>query len=370
MKILIISLLKRKVTAEVTASRPRIIYELCNGLIKKGHEITILGTGDSFVPGAKIIPIIPKAFVDLPGFENPFYAETAYLVMLAKKIQEIHADFDVIHNHTYPEFINLLTAEKLQTPFVTTIHSQATPELDQVLSLFPNTHLIAISQTHKKLFQRAKIDKVVYNGVDTHLYKLKIKTPRDGFLLWLGRLSKAKNQDATFMDPKGVKWAIRLARETGEKLVLSGNVEDMNFYNSEVKPYLNDNIRWHGPVSSEQLLTKQEVVDLMQQAKAFLMTINWYEPFGLVMAEAGSCGTPVIGFDRGSLSEVVIHGKTGFIVPPEKGIEGLKEALTNINQIKPEDCRKHVEENFSVEKMVGSYESTYKQIIDKLHEKN
>ena len=69
----------------------------------------------------------------------------------------------------------------------------------------------------------------------------------------------------------------------------------------------------------------------MQKAKALLMTINWYEPFGLVMAEAMSCGTPVIGFDRGAVSELVVEGKTGFLIPPDKGVKGLKEALGKID---------------------------------------
>jgi len=99
---------------------------------------------------------------------------------------------------------------------------------------------------------------------------------KDDYLLWLGRLSKARNKDRSFMDPKGVRWAIKLVQETDSKLILSGNIEDMEFYNRDVKPHLNDKIKWLGPVSSEQLLTKQQVVKLMQKARAFLMTINWY----------------------------------------------------------------------------------------------
>lgn len=103
----------------------------------------------------------------------------------------------------------------------------------------------------------------------------------------------------------------------------------------------------------------------MQKAKAFLMTINWEEPFGLVMAEAQSCGTPVIGFDRGSTSELVINGKTGFVVKPKEGIEGLKRALKKIDRINPRDCREHIEKNFSVKKMIEEYEKIYYRILNK-----
>ena len=376
MKVLLVSLVKRKVAPEVTAARPRMIYELAKGLLKRGHQVTLLATGDSHVSGADIIPAIPVSLVDLPVQENPFYVHTSFLVRLAKKLEEVASQFDIIHNHTYPEFINLLAAEKLKIPMVTTIHAQGTPEFDEVLSLFPKSYLVSISNAHRRLFKKARISKVIYNGIDTDLCQFKNKNPhfakasrgRDDYLLWLGRLSKAKDEKGEFLDPKGVKWAIKLAQATGEKLVISGNVEDKKFFEKEVKPHLNDKIKWFGPISSEQILTKEQVVGLMQGAKAFLMTINWYEPFGLVMAEAMSCGTPVIGFDRGSVSEIVRDGVTGFVVKPEKKLEGLKEALSKINQINPKDCREHVVNNFSVEKMVENYEKVYKEILKRVNQ--
>lgn len=362
MKILIVSLLKRKVTPDIPAARPRVIYEIASGLVKKGHQVSLLGTADSQIPGVTIIPVIEKSFVDMPAFENPFYAETAYLVKLAKKIEEIASQFDIIHNHTYPEFINMLIAKNIKTPIISTIHAQAFAEYDEALSLFPECYHISISQAHKALFKKAKIYKVIYNGIDTNIYSY--QQQKDDYLLWLGRLSKAKNPDQTFMDPKGIKWAIKLAEATNSKLLLSGNIEDMEFFNQDVKPHLSDKIQWVGPLSSELKLSKQEIAKLMQKAKVFLMTINWYEPFGLVMAEAMSCGTPVIGFNRGAVPEIIVDGKTGFVVNPESGLEGLKTALSKINTIKPIDCRTHIETNFSTEKMVDNYEITYQEIIN------
>ncbi len=361
MRILIASLLKRNITPTTTASRPRVIYELIKGLLAKEHEVTVLATGDSEIPGATIVPIIPKAFVHLPAFENPFYAETSYLVQLAKKIEELAPQFDIIHNHTYPEFINLLIADKVKTPMVTTVHAQATEELDTVLSLFPTTSLISISHAHKKLFKKTHIQKVIYNGVDTTFYGF--QGQKDDYLLWIGRVSKAKNPDGSFMDPKGVTWAIALARKTGSNLKLAGNVEDQTFFDTKIKPYLNDKIQWIGPVSSEQVLKKEEIVALMQKAKAFLMTVNWEEPFGLVMAEAGSCGTPVIGFNRGSVPELVKDGETGFVVDPTEGVEGLEKALKKIDSIQADKCREHIVQNFSLQQMIDKYEETYQEQI-------
>ena len=357
MKILIISLLKRKITSKQTASRPRVIYELTKGLLKQGHQITILGTGDSHVPGANIIPIIPKDWVSMPAAENPFYAQTADLVRLVKKIEQIAKDFDIIHNHTYPEFVNLIAAERIKTPMITTLHAQATPEFDAVLSLFPKTYLVSISQAHRRLFKKAHISQVIYNGVDTSLYAF--DDQKQDYLLWLGRLGRAKDKQGRFFDAKGARWAIKLAQETRQKLIMAGNVEDPKFFKNDVKPHLNDKIRWIGGVSPEYTLTKQKVARLMQKARCFLMTVNWYEPFGLVMAEAQSCGTPVIGFNKGSVRELVVDGKTGFVVEYRQGTKGLKTALSKIDLIKPQDCRDHVVENFSIEKMVKNYERAY-----------
>lgn len=363
MKILIVSFLKRKVAPRITAARPRVIFDLVSGLLKKGHKVSILGTGNSFVPGAKIIPVIPKSFVEMKPFENPFYAHTAFLTKMANILEKIGNNFDIIHNHCYPEFINLLIEKNIKTPMVTTIHAQMTPELDGTLSLFKKSRFICISETAKKLAKKTKIYKVVYNGIDTNLYKFSEK--KEGYLLWIGRLARTKDKKGNFMDPKGIKWAIQLAKETNSKLLLSGNVENPKFFEKDVKPYLSKKIKWIGPISPEQPLTKKEVAELMKKAKAFLMTINWNEPFGLVMAEAQSCGTPVIGFDRGAVSEIVVNGKTGFVVNPKQGIKGLKKALKNIDRINPKNCRKHIEQNFSLEKMVEIYEKVYQKIISK-----
>ncbi len=360
MKILILAPLKRKINSKISAARPRMVFELVSGLIKKGHQVSILGTGNSQVTRAKIIPVIPKSIIEMGSFENPFVARVAFLTKQAKILERIGNRFDIIHNHARPEFFNLFAAEKIKTPVLTTLHGVMTEESDEVFSLFKKLNLICISKSANQLAKKTKVRKVIYNGIDTELYRFQAQ--KDDHLLWLGRLSRAKDNKGNFMDPKGIKWAIKLARATNSKLLLSGNVEDIEFFNKDVRPYLSKKIKWVGPVSPELPLTKKHVARLMAKAKVFLMTINWQEPFGLVMAESMSCGTPVIGFDRGSVSELVINGKTGFVVKPSQGLAGLKKALKNIDKINPMDCRKHIEKNFSLEKMVENYEKTYRNL--------
>jgi glycosyltransferase involved in cell wall biosynthesis len=366
MKILIVSLLRRPVNNKITAARPRMIYELVRKLVEKGHEVSILGTGDSEVEGAKIVPVIPRSFMELQAFENPFYAEVAYLSKMAKMLEEMSGEYDIVHNHTFPEFINLLVEKNLKCPMVTTIHAQMTPEMDDALSHFKESNLVCISNSAKDLAKNSQILKVVYNGIDTSLFKY--EKEKQDYLLWIGRLSKARDKDGNFLDPKGVKWAIKLAKETGSKLKFFGNVEDIEFFDKEVKPNLNDDIQFVAPVSKEQPLGKEDVVKYMQGAKAFLMTVNWAEPFGLVMAEAMSCGTPVIGFDNGSVPELVEDGKTGYVVKYGEGIDGLKAALGKIDSIKTEDCRERVEKLFSIDAMVDNYENIYQDLVKEFGE--
>ncbi len=174
-------------------------------------------------------------------------------------------------------------------------------------------------------------------------------------------MSKAKDDKGNFLDPKGVTNAIAAAQKSGERLKIVGNVEDTTFFDELVKPYLNDKIEFVGAVSSEQTLTREQIVKLFQGAKAFLFPINWEEPFGLVMAEAMSCGTPVIAFNRGSVSEIVVDGKNGFIVSPEDGIDGLVSKINKLSSITSEECRRDAVARFSKKRMADDYEALYKK---------
>lgn len=360
MNILLLSTLKRKVDLSEFASRSRVIYQLAKGLSKKGHTVSLMGTGDSSIPGVTIIPVIEKGWVDLPPVENAFLRENASLLELTAAMRAMQNQFDIIHNHTYPDFFPSVVENELRIPLVTTLHALYDTYMDETLTLYPKTHFVALSEAYKNLYQNARIQSVVYNGVDTNLYAYQEK--KGDYLFWLGRLPKAKNKDGSFMDPKGVRHAIALARETGVPLKLAGVVEDPEFFERDVKPFLNEKIQWVGEVAAKQSLPVEEVVRLMQNARAFLMTINQEEPFGLVMAEAGSCGTPVIAFDKGSVREIVKDGVTGCVVDPAEGVEGLRKALARVSSINPEDCRKHVEAHFTIEKMVENYEKVYQKI--------
>lgn len=363
MKILLSSTLKRKLSKEQFASRSRIIYQLASGLVKRGHTVSVLGTGDSEIPGVNIIPVIEKSWNDFPPVENPFVQQIGFLTKQALMISQLQDQFDIVHNHTYPDFFPHLLEKELKIPLVSTLHAVSTPYLDDVLSQFTHSSFVALSESYARSLKKTKPFAVVYNGVDTNLYAYSDK--KEDYLFWIGRLNGSKNVDGSYMDPKGVRSAIQLAQAADKRLFMLGQVEDKKAFETDVKPHLNEKIQWIGETHAEQSVPIKTVIDLMQHACAFLMTVNQEEPFGLVMAEAMSCGTPVIAFDHGAARELVEDGKTGFVVDPTLGVEGLAKAVQALPTINPIDCRHHVEKHFSLEKMVENYEKVYQKLIKK-----
>jgi len=184
------------------------------------------------------------------------------------------------------------------------------------------------------------------------LYKFNPK-PKDHFV-WIARV-----------DPyKGIENAISAAEKAGVKLLLAGRLDPWRkeYFKKKIKPHLSNKIKFLGQLSQKQLS------GFYREAKACLYPIEWQEPFGLIMTESMACGTPVIAFDQGSVSEVVKDGKTGFVVPSlnkkrKKNIKGLVKAIKKIEEIKREDCRTWVKNKFSYQKMVDNYEKVYYQII-------
>lgn len=358
LKIAILAPLKRPITPETTVSRNRVIVDLVEGLVKRGHDVTIFGTGDSYIPGVICIPVCPKALTILPPAENEFYQHTSYLTIQIAQAVNQQYKFDVIHNHMYPEYLGLLAP--LAVPMVTTVHAQMTPLTAQTLRMFPDANLVAISCTAKKAAGIDSMD-VVKNSVDTEFF-VPNDTPKT-YLLAVGRMSKAKEQDGTFLDPKGIGNAIAVAEKSGMPLKIVGNCEDRMFFDQIVKPHLNENIQFIGEVSSEQTLSREAMRDLFAGAKAFINPINWEEPFGLVMAEALSCGTPVVAFDRGAVPEIVEDGRVGFVVDRTKGVDGIVAALKRIDTIDRIACREYAAIHFSIKRMVDEYEQIYQKIV-------
>jgi len=143
---------------------------------------------------------------------------------------------------------------------------------------------------------------------------------------------------------------------TGEKLLIIGPPVTGEYWDKKVTPYLGDKIQYLG------FMPREKLFKYYQRAKATLVPIQWEEPFGLILTESMACGTPVIAFEKGSVPEIVIDGKTGFIIK-DNNLEAMAGAVKKIGEINRADCRKHVEQNFSIQKMVDGYEKVFLKIV-------
>lgn len=253
-------------------------------------------------------------------------------------------EYDVLHFH-HPESVMSLAPLFPTVPVVYTMHDALQRWHRELFSLFPspNQYCISISNRQRRGAPSLPYAATVYNGVDTE--KFVFSPAHEDYLLYCGRI----------IPEKGASEAVRIARRTGQKLIIIGPVlpENRQYFNKFIKPYLSDQIVYLGHKTNE------ETIPYFQKAKCLLLPLKWEEPFGVTMIEAMACGTPVVVMNRGSASEVVVHGKTGFVCDR---MRDMTEAVRNIDQIRREDCRAHVVQNFTIKNMIDNYESTFETI--------
>jgi glycosyltransferase involved in cell wall biosynthesis len=318
-----------------------VVALLADGLVDRGHEVTLFATGDS-VTSAKLEFVFPTA----PGSKaiNDPRTETIHALHAFRDT----AGFELFHIHS--PYSALAVASALGLPAVHTIHNGFTPEMKLLYSeVAESVWFVAISESHRSQMPDLRYAGVVYNGIDLAAYPFP-PTKRD-FLLFMGRATP----------DKGVLRAVRAAREAGLPLVLAVKIADPSeedYWQRVVVPEVPDDATVLGEI------TVEAKIQLMSEARALLFPIDWEEPFGLVMTEAMACGTPVIATPRGSVPEVVADGETGFIVSGENYPTEAAEALRRLDQIDPAACRKRVEERFSKEAMVTGYERVFERVVE------
>ena len=334
----------------------QVLNDLIDGLVRKGHDITL------FAPkGSKAkCRIINNGLNPIFKTNNPLDASLLSQPDVREKEKEIicglwdqyllsllykgerKGKFDIINIHLAHRALPF--ASLSTTPIVYTLHDPLYSWMIKVFRLFQskNQYFISLSDAQRKPVPDLNWVDTIYNGID--LKKFPYSQGPKNQLLFLGRILPRKGPDI----------AIQVAKMANEKLVIVGDPKRGEFWKKRIKPFLDAKITFQNWVASDQ------TYKYYRDAKAILVPIQWEEPFGLVMIEAMACGTPVIAFRRGSVPEVVIDGKTGFIVDT---VEEMVAVIKKIEKIDRKECRKLVEEKFSVKRMVDDYEKTYYKLI-------
>lgn len=317
----------------------RIVYYLTEELIKRGHDVTLFATADSKTT-AKLIPIWPRG---LFAEANVWYAPAVF-GLLYKELLERQHEFDLIHDHC--EYFTTPFSKLLKPPIVTTLHSVFAEETTILYKKFPNINYVSISENQRRSGPGVNIVKNIYHGLPIDDFPFGRKP--DDYLIWISNIAP----------DKGLSDAIEIAKMSNENLIISGPIFPRNaeYFEHRIKPLIDGKqIKFVGVSNSSKKLK------LLKKAKAFLFPIfKRQEPFGLVVIEAMACGVPVIAADSGSMSELIQDKKTGFLVNSK---EEAIHALRKISTISREECRKHVQENFSLRTMVDNYEQLYNQIL-------
>jgi glycosyltransferase involved in cell wall biosynthesis len=252
--------------------------------------------------------------------------------------------FDVVHDHC--GFAALAMANRIDTPLVHTLHGQFTA--DTAAFYARHGHKAALVGISRAQLSSAPPGlgsvESIPNPIDVRAWPLQER--KGDYLLWIGRMTPEK----------GPHRAIAAARAVDVPLVLAGVIQpgQQAFFDREVAPHIDgDRVRFVGEVGGSAKRS------LFARARGLLMPIRWNEPFGMVMVEALACGTPVIAFPEGAARELVIDGKTGFLVDDERA---MAVAVGRLPRIDARDCRAWVSQHCDVEVVAAAYERTYRSV--------
>lgn len=341
----------------------RVVSELTENLVARGHEVTLFAAGDS-ITKARLIPTVEKALAD--NTDVPLSNLTFGLQHLHKAFS-MASEFDIIHVHLNfdIDFVALAFSDLLKSKCVFTYHFLQRVDPDkkkfhkEIFTYFKDQNFVSISNSQRKI-QGINYIGTVYNGIDIRKYDFNAAGGVETG--WLGR----------FENIKGPKEAIISAMDASTKLTMAGRYDQDNpgikeFYNKEIQPLFDkypDRLKYIGEVNDEQKNV------FLGGLRCMVNPINWDEPFGLVVPEANACGTPVVAFGRGAMPELIQEGVNGFLVEPGD-VGGLTEKIKYINQMDEikylelrKNSREHMEKHFTTDIMTDNYENLYRKILN------
>ncbi|MBD2101092.1 glycosyltransferase family 4 protein [Leptolyngbya sp. FACHB-261] len=314
---------------------------LTEELVRRGHEVTLFASGDSKTRATLCAPCSyslrqDSGVKDYRAFE---------VLQLSQAYGKLH-QFDILHSHV--DHSALALAELVKTPTLHTLHHMFTPETELVFNQFAHQPYVSVSEAQRNPCPRLNYISTVHNGIDPAAYPFRATAQRPAYLAFVGRMSREK----------GPHLAIQVAKEAGLPLLMAGKVDASNrdFFHDVLHPQIDGKqITYLGEVS------RAEKNELLGGALATLCPITRPQPFGLGMIESMACGTPVLAMRQGAAPELVAHGQTGFLA---NEVTEMVDFIGPASLLSRANCREHVVNQFSVQRMVDRYEAAYRQVID------
>lgn len=337
MKIAILSSIAWRTPPRRYGPWEQVASNITEGLVEKGIDVTLFATADSITKGKL------ESVCDHPWSEatelDPKVCECLHISNLMEQADK----FDIIHNNF--DFLPLTYSRLVKTPMVTTIHGFSSQKILAVYKKYNSTNsYVSISNSDRS--PELDYAATVYNGVNTSEFTF-CSEPKD-YLLFFGRIHPEK----------GTYESIQIAKQSGRKLIISGLIQHQEYFDSMIKPYVNDDdivyVGNSGPKERNRI---------MGEAYALLHPVSFDEPFGLSVAESMLCGTPVIAFNKGSMPELIVDGKTGFIV---ENTGNAVDAVKDIKSVNRKYCSEYAASKFSRQKMIEGYLEVYKKVIDEM----
>ena len=319
----------------------RFTYDIVRGLEQRGCQVTLFAHPESDRDlNLSLEPILDTSFCQNADEES----HEAYLNIMDYLST---SDFDLVHDNSL-NYFPIILEDRLNVPLVTTLHTPPFPRLASAVRYRERKqrgHYISISKFNTQLWELDS-DRLetIHNGVDTNAFTYAPFYHRN-CAVWSGRI----------IPDKGTHLAIEAARKAKIHLVIAGRIGDREYFETKIAPHLGRGVEYVGH------LTQEELVPLLQSAAMTLCTPVWQEPFGLVVIESLACGTPVVAFDRGAMSEI-LDCQTGVLVPADD-TDAMAEGMKRVKRLSRYSCRKLALERFSLETTIDKYLEAFERIV-------